>query len=109
MNWEVIGYICGFLTITGFIVKLFERITRLETKVELFWGTMKKAAADLLHSPHTPEFDMLLEKSKADKLTRAEAMRLKELLLEERKTGDKISQFVAALMLAEMDINGDKK
>ena len=109
MSWEVIGYVAGFITITGFIVKLFERITRLETKMELFWGTMKNAASDILHSPHTPEFDILLEKNKLGKLSKAEKERFKILLLAEKKSDDKLSQFVAALMLAEMDFNGDKK
>lgn len=91
------------------MIKLFERIAKLETKVELFWGSMKRAAAELLHSPHTPEFDVLLERSQIGVLSKDEARRLRELLLEEKKVGDKLSQFIAALMLAEMGINGDKE
>ena len=110
MNWEVIGYIGGFITIIGFIIKLFERIAKVETKVELFWGTMQKLAVDALHSPHTPEFDVLLEKWKQGDLTdKVEMERLKRLLLDEKKTDDKTRQFFASLIFAGIEFNGGKK
>ncbi len=61
------------------ISALDKRVQAMETKMELFWGAMGAQAAAMLHSPHTPEMDKLLEKVMNHTITPAEASELREL------------------------------
>lgn len=54
----------------------------IEAKIELWWKSLGSKAAKILHSPHTPELDGLLEKVQAEQLSASELSRL-TLLLEE--------------------------
>lgn len=61
------------------------RLTKLETKMELIWNYVDDNMGKILHSPHTPEIDALLEKmppfTKKPMLTVFEAEELKCLLI----------------------------
>lgn len=63
-------------------VKLEHRLTSLEGKIEPIWEAIIKEIPRLLISPHSPEFDKLVEKSLDDinSLTPEEKKRLEELL-----------------------------
>lgn len=64
-----------------FSYAMAQRVTALETKIELFWGVVEKQMSNLLHSPHRPTLDKLLEKNQAgEKLTKDEAEQLADLL-----------------------------
>lgn len=68
----------GFVYFEG-VLKNRERLTRLETKVEIFWKDVTYDAAKILHTPH-PENerrDYLLEQFVEQQITRDE---LKELI-----------------------------
>ncbi len=54
----------------------------LETKIDVFWKNVAFDAARILHSPHTPELDVLLEKLGRDELIPVETARLIEMLAE---------------------------
>lgn len=41
------------------------RFTRIETRFDIFWKDFEAQMAKYLHSPHTPETDVLLEKLEA--------------------------------------------
>ena len=60
--------IAGWLSLlAGLVVSyvaLVQRITRLET----FFEVLGKKAANILHSPHTPELDFFIEKYVTDKM-----------------------------------------
>ncbi len=58
---------------------LDKRVQAVETKMELFWGAMGAQAAAMLHSPHSPELDDLLEKVMNHTITPVEARELREL------------------------------
>jgi hypothetical protein len=106
VNWEVIGYIGGFLTIVGFLIKLFERITRLETKIEPVWNFVLQQAAEKLHSPQDEYgMDWLLERFSSGTITLREAMRLRKLLeekLHELPSDKKLAAALISLRLEEM-------
>ena len=63
-----VAAICAIVTLLGAIsgvyVMLAQRITRLET----FFEILGKKAAQVLHSPHTPELDRYLEKYIANQM-----------------------------------------
>lgn len=60
------------------------RFTKLEVQAELFYKVIEKDIGDMLHSPHRPELDKLIEKNndKEQELTRNEAIRFVQLLEE---------------------------
>ena len=66
-------------------VRLEHRLTSLEGKIEPIWEAIIKEIPRLLISPHSPEFDKLVEKSLEDinSLTLEEKKRLEELLNKE--------------------------
>lgn len=66
-------------------VRLEHRLTSLEGKIEPIWEAIIKEIPRLLISPHSPEFDKLVEKSleDIDSLTPEEKKRLEELLNKE--------------------------
>jgi hypothetical protein len=95
-----------------------ERLTCLEIKVTPFWNWIDKNLPNILHSPHTPEFDELLEKYRDDKenMSIDQLKRLMEILNEliHNKPNDKLILYV--LMLSGVDSyyeeilnNGGKK
>ena len=67
------------------------RLTTLETKIEVFWSSMGKAAANILHSPHRPELDGLLERYQDGQLGREDLTRLVIWLTEIE--GDKSGEY----------------
>lgn len=64
-----------------FAYTMAQRITSVETKVGLFWGLIEKNMSVLLHSPHRPNLDTLLDKNiSGEGLTKDEATQLVALL-----------------------------
>lgn len=64
------------------VIKMRERMTKVETKIEIFWKDVCYDAAKILHTPH-PENqrrDFLLEQFMAQKITRDELAELIMLL-----------------------------
>lgn len=53
------------------------RLTRVETQMELFWKSLEKSMANMLHRDDTPNIDRLLEKLPVENLTEEE---LKEFM-----------------------------
>lgn len=57
------------------------RLTSVETKVSLYWGAVEKQMSAMLHSPHRPTLDVLLDKNARDeRLSHDEAESLVDLL-----------------------------
>ncbi|MDD5511383.1 MAG: hypothetical protein PHI12_11340 [Dehalococcoidales bacterium] len=57
-------------------IKQEHRITEIEGKIGIFWQDFNKKMAGLIHSPHTPETDLLLDKVVAGTITKQEALDL---------------------------------
>ena len=83
---------------------LAERITRSETILDLF----KANIAEVLHSPHTPELDKILDKIiKHESLTKEELLQAKEIIIK-MKHDPNISmneKLGYALILADCEVN----
>lgn len=79
-----------------------QRLTRLETKMELIWNYVDDNMGKILHSPHTPEIDALIEKM--PKVSLFEAEKLKCLLIPDwEKEKDPQKRKVYGLYLARLD------
>src|SRR5438105_12065538 len=64
-----------------FAYSMAQRVTSVETKVSLYWGTVEKQLSQQLHSPHRSTLDALLDKNqRGERLSRDEAIRLTDLL-----------------------------
>ena len=76
----LITFFLRFLTPKSF-ADLKSEVDILKKQMGLFWGVVEKQMSTLLHSPHRPSLDVLLEKNtKGESLTEKEAERLVELL-----------------------------
>lgn len=63
------------------IADILRRITVMETKLDLYWTAVEKQMSTMLHSPHRPTLDVLLDKNVRDeRLTQDEAESLVDLL-----------------------------
>lgn len=82
------------------ISSMKERLTRLETKMELFWKIVENNVGRLLKSPRQPRKDELLDKLSGNSLNREEAAELKEILEREFAKKGKRSQLSLAYILA---------
>lgn len=82
-----------------------ERITVLETKMELFWDLLKKNIAKVLHSPHTPELDALLDKlvNKKKAMAQEEMHELKKYLEDALIVSKKEDALAIAILLTTVE------
>lgn len=95
------------LTLTHFRTKTSveqgERITKLETKVELFWVLLEQNMAKILHRPTHREMDELLEKrERLEPLEEHEATKLEGMLraMIDDRSQSRDLRMAAAQMLA---------
>uniref|UniRef100_A0A6M3IPX5 Uncharacterized protein n=1 Tax=viral metagenome TaxID=1070528 RepID=A0A6M3IPX5_9ZZZZ len=129
----VIGMVCGFILQNNSIqnrikdqltksliefrdnchtemVLVRERLARNEALIEAWSQSVTKSAVKILHSPHSPEFDSLIERLDKGDMTRKEIQRLRELLDEYRYAYTGIQWYAAAALdarLAQIEvING---
>jgi hypothetical protein len=80
------------------------RLATLEVKTEVFWKSLEKSLPNILHSPHTPEMDKLLEKMRDFGLDKCESIMLKKMIEEEVGIGmPEVKQIGAALIVARLD------
>lgn len=91
---EILSIVMAGLAVIGFLDQRFRvqveherRFTALETKMEVFWKCIEHNAPAMLHSPHTPVIDRLLEKYQAGTIVTKERQTLKDLLEQGLKDG----------------------
>lgn len=82
-----------------------ERLISLETKITPFWNWIDKSLPNILKSPHTKEFDSLLDKYQTDRdgMSINELERMKCILDDEIKNTDKEKILLYVLMLIGLD------
>lgn len=81
VDGEWVGIAALAIGIVGGYIKLRERLIVVETKLNLFFKDVSLTKADFLHSPHTPELDLLLEKVQSgEKMKQNEVLSLIEML-----------------------------
>jgi hypothetical protein len=86
----------------GVISRILERLTRLETQVGLFWGSLEKSIPPMLKSyPTNMQKDVLLDKMAHAELTLDEAYVLRTILIEEAKAARE-NAIAYALALARL-------
>lgn len=79
-----------------------KRVSKLETKMELFWNYVDDNMGKIIHSPHTPEIDALIEKM--PRVTLFEAEKLKCMLIPDwEKETDRDKKNVYGIYLARLD------
>ena len=73
-----------------------------------FWKIIELELPKLIHSPHTPEIDILLEKMSEGKLSIEEAKDLRCRLKAEMSIPDTSKKIAIVLLMARLDqiING---
>jgi|ERR1051325_5805599 hypothetical protein len=91
------------------ISDLQERVVRIETKIDVFWKGVGFSASQVLHSPHTPELDRLIEKFQCDQIDDVELrefkMRLREIVeSDEDKLKQKAARDVLTLIKVRYEI-----
>lgn len=71
----------GIVYVEG-VIKMRERMTKVETKIEIFWKDVSYDAAKILHTPHPENArrDYLLERFVAQQITREELAELIQVL-----------------------------
>jgi hypothetical protein len=89
---------------------LNNRIGVLETKIDVFWKNVAFDAARILHSPHRPELDRLLDAFTSNAITISQTAELKAVLTEimngtvtDFMAGDKVA---AAIILRVIEQRG---
>ena len=83
------------------LASIESRLVSLETKITSFWNWIDKELPHILHSPHTPDFDKLLDKWVVNRnvMTIKEIQELGCILREEisKTAKDKILLYVLML------------
>jgi hypothetical protein len=92
----VIIAVAGLLiTYFGFVLKVSERMTKVETKVDLFWKVIETNVGSLLKSPTHVEKDMLLDKLSHRELNIKEAETLRSILTDEMQLKGRSDAIIA--------------
>jgi hypothetical protein len=108
---DYIAITAVILTVIGFMInhfaiisKLQERLTALETKMEIFWKAVGNHVAEMLKSyPTNIEKDILLEKLSTKEITLEEAYKLKTIVKGEmQKAANERLAYI--LLLAGIDV-----
>jgi len=91
-------------SVTDRLSTVADRTGVLETKIDVFWKNVAYDAARILHSPHTPELDNLLERYQAQIITSNEKAALADMLREildsrEAPTGNRIAAVIILRVL----------
>lgn len=84
----------------GAYVSVVQRVTKLEAIVSL----LGEKAAKILHSPHTPELDALIEKHIEDKLEDGEIDRFLQMLLDVENDPNEVKAARLAAVLARISV-----
>lgn len=72
----------GFsIVLATFIVRQAISVAKMETTLAVMINMMGKRAAGILHSPHSPELDELIEKFQQDQITDSELQKFCDLLM----------------------------
>ena len=115
---EALPFIAIAISIGGFIITYFgfikgqiasavaqeHRLTKIETKLDLFWGTVEKNVGQLLKSPTHAEKDVLLDKLAHRELNIPEAETLRGILTDEMQLKGRENGVIAyALIIARLE------
>uniref|UniRef100_A0A6M3LFC5 Uncharacterized protein n=1 Tax=viral metagenome TaxID=1070528 RepID=A0A6M3LFC5_9ZZZZ len=116
-NSTVISIILGVVTLTftmivnyfAFVSKTNGRLTRLESRVDVFWKVLEPHLANIIHSPTHPRRDKLVDKLVNKSLTDGEDVELKQLLRECLDDCRQDQKLAASLLLARVESITDWK
>jgi hypothetical protein len=102
----IIVSICGLLfQYFGVITRILERLTRIETKTDLFWKCVESGVVTMLKTyPSKVAKDVLLDKMVHNELALQEAQELRTILCEEMKPKENGAERLAyVLALARLE------
>ncbi len=107
----LVGLITEYLIIHFKVISgILDRLTKLETQMSPFWKIIECEIPKLIHSPHTPDIDVLLEKMSDRKISIEEMKDLKCKLGDEIVNPNLKKELLFKLFLARLEqmIDGDK-
>lgn len=94
--------------LNDFKLEMVQRMTAVESKQQIYGDFMKQQITELLHSPHTPEIDRLLEKLKNKTIIQDEICELrdkiKSMMLEMDRSDSRFGYAAQLLQILEMEI-----
>lgn len=105
MSTEVILWILGqAIFILGVGIGAYVSIVQRVAKLEVIMALVGTKAAKILHSPHTPELDALIEKLILDRLDPVDIDRFLEMLLEVENDMNETKAARLASVLARISV-----
>jgi len=102
-----------FKELTSKVETALNRLTVIETKAEIYFKGMSVSAAQALHSPHTKELDVLLEKFQRDEIQNEKDLTKLKLMLKDVVETDanpsrvKYALDILTLIHVRFEIGGD--
>lgn len=95
--------------LAGWMMNLKMSVVRLDTTLSVLINMLGKRAAGILHSPHTPELDALIDKFRRDHITDTEMQEFIDMLLKiegdmAEPKGDRLLASLVLIAIERMDL-----
>lgn len=103
--WLFAGAFGAIVALAGWMSSMKVSLAKQETTLNVLINMLGKRAAGILHSPHTPEHDVLIEKFQGDNITAVEMQEFCDrlLIIEADVTLTKGERLLATLVLLAVE------
>lgn len=103
--WLFAGAFGAIVALAGWMSSMKVSLAKQETTLNVLINMLGKRAAGILHSPHTPELDVLIEKFRGDNITAVEMQEFCDrlLIIEADVTLTKGERLLATLVLLAVE------
>ena len=103
--WLFAGAFGAIVALAGWMSSMKVSLAKQETTLNVLINMLGKRAAGILHSPHTPELDVLIEKFRGDNITGVEMQEFCDrlLIIEADVTLTKGERLLATLVLLAVE------
>jgi hypothetical protein len=103
--WLFAAAFAGIVALAASVTLLKIQMTALQTTQDTLIKLLGSKAAFLLHSPHTPELDLLIDKFRDDNINPTERQKLSGMLtdIERNQTLPKTERLLASLVLLPLE------
>lgn len=103
--WLFAGAFGAIVALAGWMSSMKVSLAKQETTLNVLINMLGKRAAGILHAPHTPELDVLIEKFQGDNITAVEMQEFCDrlLIIEADVTLTKGERLLATLVLLAVE------